>query len=205
MKFDYKIISRVKAAIIKYERIMRDKVSIPRVMELHPFIRDIVVAKIQEAETMLGARTGIRIPQSLRTVEYQDGLYALGRTVKNPDGYDAIKRPLGNIVTKAKGGESYHNFGLAFDFCFVYDMDSNGTFEKLSWDTVRDLNDDKVPDWMQVVRIFKEAGFEWGGDWSSIHDAPHLEKRFGHPHNPTDLLAKYHAKDFIPGTQFVNL
>lgn len=39
-----------------------------------------------------------------RTMKEQDELYAQGRT-----------RP-GKIVTAAKGGESAHNFGLAFDF-----------------------------------------------------------------------------------------
>jgi peptidoglycan L-alanyl-D-glutamate endopeptidase CwlK len=39
-----------------------------------------------------------------RTMEEQAALYAKGRTI------------IGKIVTKAKPGESYHNYGLAFDW-----------------------------------------------------------------------------------------
>ena len=47
------------------------------------------------------------ITQGLRTVEEQNELYAQGRT-----------KP-GKIVTNAKGGYSYHNYGLAFDFAVL--------------------------------------------------------------------------------------
>jgi hypothetical protein len=41
--------------------------------------------------------------QGMRTVAYQDKLYAQGRTIP------------GQIVTYVRGGESWHNYGLAFD------------------------------------------------------------------------------------------
>ena len=46
----------------------------------------------------------VLIYQTLRDAEYQDQLYAQGRT-----------KP-GKIVTNAKGGQSYHEYGVAFDF-----------------------------------------------------------------------------------------
>lgn len=51
----------------------------------------------------------ILITQGLRTWEEQDALYAKGRTTP------AIGEPY--IVTMAKGGQSYHNFGLACAPC----------------------------------------------------------------------------------------
>lgn len=95
----------------------------------------------------------ITIVQTLRTIEEQNALYAQGRT-----------KP-GNIVTYAKGGESFHNFGVAFDFCPVV----NG---KLDWNNL-DL-------FKKVGSIGKSLGLEWGGDWSSPKtDLPHFEYKCG--------------------------
>ena len=46
----------------------------------------------------------VLIYQTLRDKEYQDSLYAQGRT-----------KP-GKIVTNARGGSSFHEYGVAFDF-----------------------------------------------------------------------------------------
>lgn len=145
----------------------------------------------------------IRIVQGIRTFEYQNNLYKLGRTVKNTDGYDPIKKPLGNIVTNSKGGESIHPYGLAFDFAILYDKDQNGTFESLSWSLLADMDRDGQADWMEVVGAFEAIGFNWGGRWHSIQDNPHLDRSKGL--NWHQLLAKYNAGDFIPGTHFVNI
>jgi peptidoglycan L-alanyl-D-glutamate endopeptidase CwlK len=184
---------------------MRDTVSIPRVALMHPEVRDEMVVLTDKAEALLGPRIAIRWSMTLRSIPEQDGLFALGRTVRNPDGYDKVKKPMGNIVTRARGGQSFHNFGLAGDFCLLYDVDGNGTWEKISWDELKDGDNDKVADWKEVVAVFTAAGWEWGGNWSSIHDGPHVEKRFGYPENCKALLAKYRAKDFIPGTNYVRL
>jgi len=76
-------------------------------------------------------------------------------------------------VTNAKAGQSIHNYALAFDFCLV----RGG---RLIWDVAKDFDGDKVPDWMEVVKVFKAAGYTWGGDFRSITDRPHFEKTFGH-------------------------
>ena len=88
-----------------------------------------------------------------RSYAEQDALYAQGRTKS------------GNIVTNARGGQSNHNFGLAVDF-FLYDSKGNAVW------TV-DSN------WRRVAQIGKDLGFEWGGDWKSFPDAPHLEMTGG--------------------------
>lgn len=161
---------------------MKDAVSIQRVKLLHPAIRDEVAELIGKIE--INNPFVIRIVQGLRTIDEQNALYAQGRT-----------KP-GDIVTNAKGGSSYHNYGLAFDFCLLYDG-------KISWDTNFDGDKDGQKDWQEVVQMFKNNGYTWGGDFHSIPDAPHLEKTFGH--NWRELLEKYNKKDFIPNTIYINL
>ena len=146
---------------------MRDKISEQRAALLHPKVRDEVKALIEKAEAGLPARMAVRIVQGLRTIEEQDALYAQGRTKPGP------------IVTKAKGGSSYHNYGTAFDFAIVEDTDGNGSFNDLSWDIRRDNDKDGTADWLEVVKVFEAAGWFWGGRWSSLKDYPHLQKSFG--------------------------
>jgi peptidoglycan L-alanyl-D-glutamate endopeptidase CwlK len=107
-----------------------------------------------------------RFAYTLRTFAEQDGLFAQGRT-----------KP-GAIVTKAKGGQSYHNYGLAIDIVLLVDKDKNGTFETASWDLKTDFDGDGKSDWQEVVAIFKRYGYEWGGDWKFL-DAPHFQKTLG--------------------------
>ncbi|ULO08947.1 M15 family metallopeptidase [Paenibacillus sp. 19GGS1-52] len=103
----------------------------------------------------------IVITQGLRTIPEQDGLYAQGRTTT------------GKIVTNAKGGYSYHNFGVAIDFALL--LPDGG----VSWDTKRDGDCDGISDWDEVVAAAKQIGWEWGGDWTSFRDLPHLQITYG--------------------------
>jgi peptidoglycan LD-endopeptidase CwlK len=165
---------------------MRDKVSIERVEKLHPEIRDEVKALIIQAEANFPPNIAIRIVQGLRTFAEQDALYK--------------QKPK---VTNAKAGQSYHNYGLAIDFALLIDKDGNGSYETLSWDTLKDFDKDGLPDWKEVVKVFEDAGYFWGGKWAKIVDAPHLQKIFGYTWR--QLLAKHEAKDFIAGTDYVNV
>lgn len=156
---------------------MRDKISEDRVLKLHPRIRTEVKELIEKAEMQFPPKIAIRIVQGYRSIQEQNDLYAIGRTKQ------------GKKVTNAKGGSSFHNYGLAIDFALLYDKDGNGTWETLSWDQVKDLDGDKIPDWKEVVKIFEAAGYEWGGRWATIVDAPHLQKTFGFKWQ--DLLARH--------------
>lgn len=170
---------------------MRDKVSIPRAKLLHPAVRNEVISLITGIEKGLSPNIAVRIVQGLRTIDEQNALYAQGRT-----------KP-GNIVTNAKGGSSYHNYGLAIDFAILIDKDGNGTYDELSWDIKKDNDKDGVADWLEVVKVFEAAGWEWGGRWSNLKDYPHVQKTFGYKWQ--DLLAKYNGKDFIVGNTYVNV
>jgi peptidoglycan L-alanyl-D-glutamate endopeptidase CwlK len=172
-------------------KIMRHKKSEARVKLLHPKVRDEVKSLIEKVEQSLPTKLAIAVPQGLRTIDEQNALYAQGRT------------KLGPIVTNAKGGSSYHNYGLAFDFCLVIDTDGNGIYDETSWDIKKDNDRDGTADWLEVVKVFEAAGWEWGGKWSSIKDYPHLQKTFDNSWKK--LLEKYKAGDFIPGTKYVNI
>ncbi|MGU3469881.1 M15 family metallopeptidase [Paenibacillus sp. D51F] len=104
----------------------------------------------------------IVITQGLRTIAEQEALYAQGRTTP------------GAIVTKARGGESNHNFGVEIDFALL--LPDGRT---CSWDTKRDDDRDGIADWNEVVAEAKRLGFEWGGDWRTFTDLPHFEMTFG--------------------------
>lgn len=163
-----------------------DQVSLDRIEQLHPKVREEVKQLVDQANQVTGANVTIRIVQGLRTIEEQDALYAQGRT-----------KP-GKKVTNAKGGTSYHNYGLAIDFAFL--VKDKG---EISWDQTKDWDGDKVADWLEVVQIFLRAGWEWGGNWKTIKDNPHFQKSFGLTWQ--QLKAKYDKKDFIPGTKYVNI
>jgi peptidoglycan LD-endopeptidase CwlK len=130
-----------------------------RLIGLHPVV---VAATVALIERCYARGVNIVITQGLRTLAEQNALYAQGRT-----------KP-GKIVTNAKGGTSYHNFGLAIDFALLL---PDG--RQVSWDLKRDGDGDKVADWTEVVQEAKSLGFEWGGDFVSIKDAPHFQMTFG--------------------------
>jgi peptidoglycan L-alanyl-D-glutamate endopeptidase CwlK len=136
---------------------MRRK-NVPMPTELNP-----IVAEHRDRLVQKAAEKGIRIviTDDFRSAAEQDELYTRGRTAG------------GTIVTYVEGGESYHNYGLAIDFALQL---RDGT---IVWDLKRDDNKNGKSDWMEVVAIAKEMGFEWGGDWYGFKDYPHLEMDFG--------------------------
>lgn len=155
-----------------------DTISISRLQQLHPKLRDKALEDYEKVST--GLKSGLlRITQGLRTIEEQDALYAQGRTAP------------GNIVTNAKGGSSLHNFGLAFDIVIIRDG-------KPDWAT-------DTPDFKYVVEALKELGWEWGGDFHSIIDKPHFQITYGH--SVHDLQSKYNSGDTFmdSGHKYVNL
>ena len=134
-----------------------------RINTLHPLVRAKAKEFIIRAEKELGIK--LRVVSALRTWAEQDKLYAQGRTTP------------GNIVTKAKGGESLHNFGLAIDVVEI----KNG---KAIWNN---------PNWNRIAQLGNEIGFNWGGDWKSFKDKPHFEIKFGR--SLAQLQALYQTGD----------
>jgi peptidoglycan LD-endopeptidase CwlK len=112
--------------------------------DLHP----LVVEKARQLIELAQA-DGIEIlvTSTLRSFEEQAELFAIGRV-----------KP-GKIVTNAKAGESWHNFGLAFDVVPLV----NG---KAIWDS---------PFWNRIGDLGKQIDLTWGGDFKSFKDKPHFE------------------------------
>lgn len=164
-----------------------DKITLDRIALLHPKLREEALEIYKEICEELKGRAMCRFSFTLRTFAEQDALFAQGRT-----------KP-GKIVTKAKGGQSYHNYGLAIDIVLLVDKDKNGTFEAASWDVKTDFDGDGKSDWMEVVNIFKQFGWSWGGEWKFV-DQPHFEKTFGK--SVRELLTLYNAKK-VDGNNYV--
>ncbi|WP_425203575.1 peptidoglycan-binding protein [Priestia megaterium] len=117
---------------------------------VHGTIRDMSLELIKKAYNQ---KIYVVITQGFRSIAEQNALYAQGRT-----------RP-GSIVTNARGGYSFHNYGLAVDFVLLNE----------SKQPVWNVNDK----WMSVVRMATGMGFSAGAHWSSFKDYPHLELTFG--------------------------
>ncbi|WP_077302711.1 M15 family metallopeptidase [Virgibacillus pantothenticus] len=126
--------------------------------DLHPIVRE-------KKETLINKAAAnniqVVITDGLRTVKEQNELYAQGRETS------------GSTITNAKGGESYHNYGLAIDYAL-----KNKAGEVI-WDINYDGNGNGKSDWFEVASIAKDLGFEWGGDWKAFKDYPHLQMTFG--------------------------
>lgn len=110
---------------------------------LQPFVRPYARALFFKAR-IHGIE--INIISGTRSFAEQDRLYAQGRTAP------------GFKVTNAKGGESLHNYGIAFDI---------GVFEGKNY-----LG--RSPRYNQVGILGLEIGLKWGGVWKKP-DRPHFE------------------------------
>lgn len=143
-------------------------VSENRLSKLHPSVRNKAFTAYREAVRITPVGVHPFITETLRSFKRSDELYAQGRTAP------------GGIVTNSKGGQSYHNYGLAMDF-----VNQINGIEIWPQDAPNDVN------WMKVVKCFKDQGFSWGGAFRSIKDSPHFQMTFGY--NWRDLLALHNA------------
>lgn len=91
----------------------------------------------------------ILITSTYRSIAEQDQLYAQGRSTP------------GKRVTNARGGQSYHNFKCAFDFCPM-------KFGKCLWD------DTKL--FTRCGEIAEGCGLSWSGRWEgSMKELAHCQ------------------------------
>ena len=115
-----------------------------KIEDLHPHVASLCRKFIERCKE---AGVDVLVTSTYRDHESQNALYAQGRTAP------------GKIVTKAKGGQSFHNHKVAFDVVPLV----NG---KAIW------NDEGL--WRKIGQIGQEVGLEWGGNWK-FQDKPHFQ------------------------------
>ena len=143
-----------------------------RIETLHPVIKAKVKEFIIRAEKELGIK--LRVTAALRTWNEQADIYAKGRD-SNGNVIDMKK-----IVSWAKAGQSYHNYGLAFDVVEI----KNGA---ALW---------KNPNWGKIGALGESIGFIWGGRWKGKkNDRPHFQMTFGKHHTELAQLYKSGKKE----------
>jgi peptidoglycan L-alanyl-D-glutamate endopeptidase CwlK len=119
---------------------------------LHPQVQAVMRSFLVAAKA-IAAKSGLEVKaiSGLRTYQEQDALYAKGRTAPGP------------VVTKARGGFSNHNFGLAIDIG-VFSADGKKYFDE------HNLYD-------ELGALGQSLSLEWGGAWKTIVDKPHYQFR----------------------------
>lgn len=143
---------------------VRSDVVMRGIDKLHPELQVCVNKFLSECKKQ---GLNVLVTETLRTLEEQEELYAQGRT-----------KP-GNIVTNARGYQSPHAWGVAFDFCRnekgrEYD-NSDGFFEF-------------VGEIAKTIFDGTEYDLFWGGDFKSFVDKPHIEMIKYLPNNSTKWL-----------------
>jgi peptidoglycan L-alanyl-D-glutamate endopeptidase CwlK len=140
---------------------------------LHPAAQRLARRFMTDLESA-GYDKQVKIIQSSRTFLQQDALYALGRT-----------KP-GQKVTNARGGQSNHNFAIAWDIG-IFDGP-----EYLDGDTSAEL-----AEYDKVAEIVNLDGLVWGGNWTSLRDRPHYQLDNGRTTSQTRPL-------FMAGQDYVS-
>lgn len=92
-----------------------------------------------------------KVTSGTRTMSEQAALYAQGRTAK------------GARVTNARPGQSWHNFGVAYDLTLF--SGKNPVWES--------------PKYLRAGEIGEDLGLEWGHRWKTFKDTPHFQRPLG--------------------------
>ena len=119
----------------------------------------------------------LKLFESRRSFKRQAELFNKGR--KFEDGLILVEHPA-QIVTKARAGESAHNWGLAADF--VLDVDHEYWAKWLDrpenpWDSgvgIKPPKPNVIGVWHKFGELAAWCDLEWGGSWK-FKDLPHVE------------------------------
>jgi len=120
-----------------------------KIEDLHPTLQAKCRAHMAACEA---AGVSLIITSTYRSPEEQAVLYAQGRTAP------------GKIVTKARPGQSMHNYRLAYDVVPL----RNG---KPVWGT----SGEDATLWQKVGALGVAQGLEWAGSWKRFKEFPHFQ------------------------------
>lgn len=129
---------------------------------LEPSTREMVEKGLEECKAQ---GLDVLVICTWRSWDEQAAEYAKGRTVP------------GKIVTNAKPGQSWHQWGRAIDIVprrngktLVWGTRGNGLDQDPSDDATDDLEL-----WQRIAACFKMHGLKWAGDWPRFVEYPHFQ------------------------------
>jgi peptidoglycan L-alanyl-D-glutamate endopeptidase CwlK len=160
-------IKQTDTATLAGEGKTADSRSEGNIATLHPRVRPFARALIEKAG---GHGIIIKVTSGTRSFAEQDKLFA--------------QRP---IVTKARGGFSNHNFGIAIDITiFTGSTDPENAKTPVF----------ESPLYKVIGALGTDLGLEWGGNWKTIVDEPHFQLRPGWAEGmkESDMLAELRAR-----------
>lgn len=126
-----------------------------KLVDLHILVRPKAEEHLARCRDM---GVDLLVTSTFRDHESQNALYAQGRTAP------------GRKVTNARGGQSFHNYRLAYDVVPL----RNG---KPVWGTTGE----DLELWNLVGSLGEAAGLEWAGRWTRFREYPHFQFTGGHP------------------------
>jgi peptidoglycan L-alanyl-D-glutamate endopeptidase CwlK len=113
--------------------------------DLHPKVAAMTTEFVNRCKA---ANIDVIITSTYRDIESQNALYEQGRSLP------------GKKVTNAKGGQSFHNWKVAFDFCPIV----NG---KAAWSDAALFT--------KCGEIAESVGLEWAGRWVKFKELAHCQ------------------------------
>ena len=113
--------------------------------DLHPKVKDLAEKFISVCKEH---GFEILIYSTYRDIEAQNKIYVQGRTIA------------GKIVTNAKGGQSFHNYRVAFDWVPTI-------AGKPLWSD--------ATAYLKCAELGEALGLEWAGRWKSFKETAHLQ------------------------------
>ncbi len=119
----------------------------------------LVASAMRVYEKCTKSRIPLYIIWGRRTDEEQELLYRHGRSIP------------GRIITSRRGGFSPHNYGLALDFCLLFETDL------LTWEDCYP-HDYWRWKWIKAIKHFEAEGWDTGWRWSSFEPG-HVENLLG--------------------------
>lgn len=139
--------------------------------ELFSEVRKRAVAAIARAEMDTGLKI---IPTcTYRDDEQQRAYYEQGRTTP------------GRKITNEPGPGGAHSLRIAIDIapCIKDDTGLHTFYATTKWEL--------------IAQAFKDQGFSWGGDWTTIKDKPHFQYTKGKTLKELRAMTPAQLKEFI--------
>ena len=156
----------IRPTLREISEVVNRKSDVPKVEGLHPETAWRCLSHVREA---LAAGVLFGIAQGVRSAAQQAVEYAKGRDAQGA----VVDRR--KVVTWARPGYSFHQYGLAYDVVLLRPHADAGAPYEVEWNPFADLDKDGVRDYLEIGLAGERVGLEWGGRWVGKYDGPHFE------------------------------